>query len=394
MKHESSIQHCCEFVSVCYKGGGHELSFGGSFFMTHTHYLHLLNCIESLSLPAQHRLLAVAGSPERAWRADTSLLRRARIKNGPDVILAREKISIDAEHKKIEALSSLHGIHLLSRAELPESLRELTNAPHLLYARGNTQLLKEKRMLAVVGSRKATSYGKRVIRESIPKLTQIGVTIVSGLALGIDAAAHKRTLESDGKTIAVLGSSLLPDEITPPSNQALARRILDNGGLLLSEYPPGSPGYASHFPERNRIIAGLSQGTLVVEAALKSGSLITARLASECSRDVFSVPGPITAPQSAGTNQLIERGAIPFTSCTTVTDALRWLEPQKQETVTHALIPQEQSIYEACRNEPLTLENIVETANLQAHEVLMHVTRLTLQGVLTRTEDNRYQSTP
>lgn len=356
-------------------------------------FLHLLNCIEPLSLPALHRLLAVAGSPEAAWRADSNLLRQARVKNAPDILAARAQIVVDQELSLLCRQMDQHGITLVGGEALPPQLQELSHPPQLLYCRGNVDLLASPRLIAVVGSRKATSYGRLVVSQIVPQLTAAGVTIVSGLALGIDAAAHKATLDAGGSTIAVLGSSLLPREITPPSHQRLAQELLAKGGLLISEYPPGSPGYASHFPERNRIIAGLCQGTVVVEAALKSGSLISARLASECSRDVFSVPGQITAPQSAGANELISRGAIPLTSCSVLFDALEWVDPSEAQQPQRALTSEETTIVEHCTNEAVSIDTLIERCNLPPHTVLSLVTQLTLSGILTETTPQHYQAT-
>lgn len=187
----------------------------------------------------------------------------------------------------------------------PQRLQQISDPPEVLHCRGNIDLLATT-CFAVVGTRKITPYGKEATAKITRDLAQY-FTIVSGLALGIDAAAHIATLDVDGRTIAVLGSGI--DQITPMTNEKIGHRILENGGLIISEYPPGTPAYKEHFPARNRIVSGLSLGVLVVEADEKSGALITARCALEQNRDVFAVPGSILSPRSFGPNRLLQQGA-------------------------------------------------------------------------------------
>lgn len=198
--------------------------------------------------------------------------------------------------------------------DYPRLLLQLHKPPNPLFVRGNTDILSAP-CLAVVGSRRMTSYGRDVVTLLIPELVAAGVTIVSGLALGIDAAAHAATLEAQGKTAAVLGSGVDNRSITPRSNARLAESILEHGGCLVSEQTAGAPGLPYHFPVRNRILSGLCHGTLVVEAAPKSGTLITAQAALEQNREVFAIPGDIRSPLCAGTNGLIRAGAHAVT-CT------------------------------------------------------------------------------
>lgn len=187
----------------------------------------------------------------------------------------------------------------------PSLLREIESAPPILFVRGSPSVI-GRRSLALVGSRNATSYGKRNAYWMAQELSKAGLQICSGLASGIDSKAHEGALDSGSKTIAVIGTGI--DRVYPSRNARLAEQIADNGALV-SEYPLGTPPYPSNFPRRNRIISGLTIGTLVVEANTKSGSLITARLAMEQNRDVFAVPGPIASPQSRGCHQLIKQGA-------------------------------------------------------------------------------------
>ena len=252
-----------------------------------------------------------------------------------------------------------------------------------------------ERTIAVVGSRKATSYGKRVVRDAIPHLVAADCVIVSGLAFGIDAEAHTATLDHEGATIAVLGSSVVPEEITPRTNQHIARRILNSGGLLLSEYPPGSVAYPSHYPERNRIIAGLSIATLVVEGGLRSGSLITARHAIEYNRELFAVPGQITSPVAAGPNRLLSQGAICWTGPEILFEHLgHKLHGREKATAKQRLLlsETEQLVLELFQNEEQTIDEAIDKRpdSLQPHQVIQATMSLLVKGALTEMGANRF----
>ncbi len=217
-----------------------------------------------------------------------------------------------------------HPIHILTLdSELyPPLLREIAQPPQQLYVRGNIDLLQHSPLLAVVGSRKASAYGKQCITQLLPPVIAAGVPLVSGLAFGVDSLAHRVCVDEQAPTIAVLGSGIDDPSIYPRSHMALAQQILHTNGALVSEYLPGTAAYKSNFPERNRIIAGLCQATLIIQAAKLSGSLITARFALESNRDVWAVPGNITDPLAQGTNYLISQGATPITSSTDILNLL------------------------------------------------------------------------
>lgn len=191
-------------------------------------------------------------------------------------------------------------------SDYPWLLGQIYDPPQLLYCLGNKSLL-GKKLIAVVGSRKMTPYGKWASEKLTKELVEKGFVIVSGLARGVDTSAHRAALRAKGLTIAVLGSGF--DHIYPGENKRLAQEIVEKGGLLISEYPPEQRVLSANFPKRNRIISGLSLGVLVIEATLKSGSLITARLSLEQGREVFAIPGPINSAQSEGTAMLIQQGA-------------------------------------------------------------------------------------
>jgi DNA processing protein len=209
----------------------------------------------------------------------------------------------------------------LNQKDYPNNLRKLAGAPKAIWVKGSIKVLNSL-CCAIVGSRKMTPYGQEVARSISFDLAAKGVTIVSGLARGVDTEAHKATLSAGGRTIAVLGCGL--DRIYPPENSGLAKEIIEKGGALVSEYPLGYPISASNFAARNRIISGLSGAVIVVEGAAKSGTLLTASAAADQGRTVFAVPGPITAPLSVAPLFLLQNGARIFTTTQEVFDELKY----------------------------------------------------------------------
>lgn len=206
-------------------------------------------------------------------------------------------------------------------ADYPHLLLQIKDPPRTLYVRGDVSVLHAP-CLAVVGTRKMTPYGMAVLGELIPPLAAAGITVVSGLALGVDGEAHRQTLLAGGRTVAVLGSGIRPVDVTPACHGQLAEEIVTRGGALVAEYPQGTPSLPYHFPTRNRILSGLCRVTLVIEAGIKSGTLITARHALEQGRDVLAVPGDILRESAAGPNLLIGEGARPITAAADILDAL------------------------------------------------------------------------
>lgn len=222
----------------------------------------------------------------------------------------------------IQAQLSRDNIQCLTQADpaYPPLLREIYDPPLALFVRGTLAHLQTP--LAVVGTRANTPYGKQVTEEIVSELARRGLTIVSGLALGIDGLAHTATLAAAGRTIAVLGTGIDRDHVYPAAHKLLANRIVERGGAVISEYPPGSLPTQYSFPRRNRIIAGISQGTLVIEAGEGSGALITAQCSLDNNREVFAIPQNITSPTAVGVNQLIKMGAKVVTSIEDIFEAL------------------------------------------------------------------------
>jgi len=254
------------------------------------------------------RLLAAFGSPQAAlaagttaWRSVVGAAAASGLANEPETLPALLALTLDW----LAADPSRRHVLTYGDAAYPAALLHTADPPPMLYAQGDLALLNAN-SLAIVGSRHATPQGEDNARAFAAHLSGEGLTIVSGMALGIDGAAHDGALSGRGSTIAVVGTGL--DLVYPKRHKALAHRISQQG-LLLSEFALGTPSLDSNFPRRNRIIAGLTLGTLVVEAAVRSGSLITARLALECGREVFAIPGSIHSPQSRGCHRLIKQGA-------------------------------------------------------------------------------------
>ena len=263
-----------------------------------------LNMTPGIGPRAAARLLERFGSAEAVYNATRSELEQLRLApEAVDSIVARNlRFKAEAE---IAAVRKLGGeILLLDDGVYPSALREIYDPPIVLYVKGAWSECLDQPCIGVVGSRKCSTYGQNAATMLARDLAQRGVTVVSGFARGIDAAAHRGAVEAGGRTIAVLGTGI--DEVYPRDHRKLADEILANGGALVSQFPLGTPPVSENFPYRNRIISGLSLGVVVVEAAENSGSLITARLAIEQNREVFAVPGNITSRNSFGTNYLIK----------------------------------------------------------------------------------------
>ena len=262
----------------------------------------------------------------------------------------------------------------------PSALNDLNAPPSLIYALGRTELLRAPGV-AVVGSRRATAYGRRIARQLGASLAGQERCVVSGMAMGIDAEAHRGALP--GPTAAVLGSGV--DVVSPPRNAALYREILDSG-VVVSEYAPGVKPEPHHFPVRNRIIAALASDVVIVEASRRSGALITAGLALDLGREVHAVPGPIDRPTSEGTNRLIADGAGVIVDAG-LNDAIAHGAPPPPE-------PELRELLEVIPAAPVTVEEVALAANRPVEEVATSVTVLEIRGYLTPTRDGRVMRTP
>lgn len=317
---------------------------------------------------------------ERAFNASHAELVKAGIdeKIALEFIETRAKINPKEEWEKIEK----ENIKIVTPEDTtyPPLLKELYDLPALLYVKGMLPDGGDKFPLAVVGSRKVSPYGRQVIEEIVSALARQGLTIVSGMALGADACAHATALKVNGRTIAVLGNGL--DELYPHTNRRLGEQILANGGAIISEFPLGALPLRQNFPMRNRLISGLSLGTLVVEAAVDSGSLITARCALDQNREVFSIPGSIFSPLCAGTNNLLKMGAHVVTSAEDILDALNMerAEDILEDRPIKADSPEEAAILKVITREPKHIDNITKETTLPASSALSTLTLMEMKG--------------
>lgn len=271
-----------------------------------------LTSVDGVGGNSQRKLLAAFGSPEAVFSAgELSVAKTLNNANKARALFHPEQNNQKDFEKIIESALywlSLPHHHLVTLGDenYPHSLLEIPDPPTVLFVRGNLSLLKQKG-LAIVGSRKATPLGKQNATFFAQQIAHFGLPIISGLAEGIDAAAHKGALNANGATLAVIGTGI--NKMYPAKNQALALELLEKNGAIVSEFKFNTPPVAANFPRRNRLISGLSSAVLVVEANLKSGSLITARLAAEQSREVFAIPGAIQNPFAQGCHKLIKEGA-------------------------------------------------------------------------------------
>ncbi len=278
----------------------------------------------------------------------------------------------------LENLEAVNGVLIhQEEPEFPGHLREISDCPVLLYCRGNAELL-NKPGIAVVGTRRSSPYGRWAASEIAKRIARSGTTVISGMAEGIDSAGQLACLNAGGSTIAVLGTGV--DICFPRSNRVLYQSIIEKG-LVLSEYPPGTPGYASNFPRRNRIISGLSRAVIVVEGARKSGSMITAGLAAEHGRDVFAVPGNINQPNSIGVNALIADGACPIMDLDELNVQLGLGSAIKAAAAN--LSREELSVMELIRLNPgISVSKLLERCGCSAGHMMSLVSGMELKGVL------------
>lgn len=278
-----------------------------------------------------------------------------------------------------------NGMQRLAFAKFPHLLKEITDPPKELYLRGTLPADENLRWLCVVGSRKYTQYGKDVCEKLIAGLCGYPVVVVSGLALGIDSIAHTAALEAGLVTVAVPGSGLGWDALYPRNHVPLAKRILEAGGALVSEFSPDFKATPWSFPQRNRIMAGMSHAVLLIEAGEKSGTLITARLASEYNREVLVVPGSIFAPSHKGSHQFLRLGATPVTSSEEILDSLDVKTKNPNDKIKTAnLSPNEQKVIDLLR-EPMPRDELIRALEMPVNEANILLSAMELRGLITET---------
>jgi DNA processing protein len=354
----------------------------------YTRYYLGFNLVPGVGPARLARLIERCGSVEGAWHADAFDLAAAGLdaRSSAALAAAQHRLDLDAELERVQR----SGVQLLTLedAAYPRLLREAPGAPPLIYVRGEV-LAADSWAVAVVGTRTPTVYGREATLRLVRELAEAGVTIVSGLALGVDTVAHTAALDAGGRTLAVLGSGV--DQPYPERNRRLAERIIEQGALI-ADYPLGMKPIAANFPPRNRIISGLSLGTLVVEAGIRSGALITVNFALEQGREVLAVPGPIFSPQSAGAHQLLRDGATLVTSVTDLLDALQMTTVQVQQEARNELPtdPVEARLLDLLSYTPQHTDDLGRAAHLSAAEVAATLALLELKGFVRQAGPMQY----
>ena len=334
---------------------------------------------------SQRKLLAAFGLPDAIFAASRSEL-AAVVGKRAELLFEQ---NVDDAIEQTLAWLALPGNHFITLADslYPQQLLEIPDPPSVLYVRGNPACL-QRSGLGVVGSRNATPLGMQTAENFAKTLAASGLSIVSGLALGIDAAAHRGALAAHGCTVAVIGTGA--DRLYPARNRELALAIAEHGAIV-SEFPLGTPAIAANFPRRNRIISGLSRGVLVVEAAPESGSLITARLAAEQGREVFAIPGSIHSPVARGCHKLIKQGAKLVETAQDVLEELGNLPLQAALPETTPAQAPNNPILVALGHDPVPLDDLVARTQLAPETLLAELLSLELSGEVATLPGNRYQ---
>ncbi|MDO5554497.1 MAG: DNA-processing protein DprA [Planctomycetia bacterium] len=353
-----------------------------------------LTLIDGIGSLLTGRLLARFGSPQGVFIATRSDLTSVPGISSRLATAIQESTASRAANVLIQCQQA--GIDLIAKRDsrYPNNLQRIEDAPELLYVAGHFEP-QDEFALAIVGTRAASFYGKKQATQLTTGLVQAGMTIVSGLARGIDGTAHRAALNAGGRTIAVLGSGLL--RVFPPEHDELARAISQQGAVV-SEFPPEVSPNKGHFPRRNRIVSGLSLGVLVVESPRRSGTLITARLAAEQNREVFAVPGPIDAENSRGCHQLLRDGAVLVESTADILDALGPLTAPVpiEQLATPMRVPREmqlnsreQTVLALLDATSIPIEAVIEQSGLPAHQVLTALSVLEMKRIVQRDGGNR-----
>lgn len=333
-------------------------------------------------------LLDAYGSIERAWHASSEQLKSAGLdsRSVKNLLKARSRLDLDRELKRAEAA----GAQILTweSPDYPRLLLETSAPPPVLYVRGELRG-DDAWAVAVVGTRRASTYGREVTRRLAGDLARNGITIVSGLARGIDGVAHRAALEAGGRTVAVFGCGI--DQIYPPEHRKLADQIAAHGALV-SDYPVGTPPEGRNFPPRNRIISGLSLGVLVTNAGKSSGALITADFGAEQGRDVFAVPGSILTQGSIGTNRLIQDGAKLVSRAEDVLEELN-LTMVAEQTEARQVLPEDETeaaLLEQLSAEPTHVDELQQQSGLPISQVTSTLAMMELKGMVRQVGGMKY----
>jgi DNA processing protein len=356
-----------------------------------------LTFIKNIGPTLAKTLLAYFGDEEKVFNASEAKL--LKVPGIGDKTIAQLNFT-EALGKAEEELKFIkkNAINVLfyTDSAYPKRLKNCADSPILLYSKGNADLNKY-RVISIVGTRNATDYGKQLCRQLIEELEPYNVLVVSGLALGIDVAAHKECLRVNMPTVGVLGHGL--DRMYPGQNRSVADRMLENGGLL-SEYPSGTMPDRENFPQRNRIVAGLADATIVIEASVKGGALITAEIANSYNRDVFAFPGRVGDQFSEGCNFLIRNNKAALLTCVAdLAYSLGWEKPDSSAPVTQQyLLPidlsaDERAIFEIIQQHkmPLAIDDLTIKANMPMSQLAMNLLNMEMQGYIRSLPGKTYQ---
>lgn len=336
------------------------------------------NLVRGIGAVRLKSLVDFFGRIEIAWQAPADALSAAGLPAAvvENLLIVRRETCLE----EILENALREGIQVITWEDdqYPQRLKAIDQSPPVIYARGAISL-EDDWSVAIVGTRRVTSYGRQVTEELASFLANNHITVISGLARGVDAAAHQAVIKNGGRTLAVLGCGV--DVVYPPEHKKMADAIVENGALI-SDYPPGTAPESGNFPPRNRIISGLARAVVVVEAGVESGALITARYAGEQGREVFAVPGSIYAPMSKGTNRLIFDGAAPLLK---MEDVLQSLDIEKVQAYKQARLflpadEMEKKILAELGDEPVHIDEIRAGANISAAEAISKLTMLELTG--------------
>jgi len=346
------------------------------------------NLVKGIGPVRLEKLLDYFGDIRTAWEARTYQLQAAGLNDNlrDRMLKIRNQVSLEDLTQKIVS----QGIQVITWDDpaYPEQLRQITQSPFVLYIKG--ELVNEDDWaVAIVGTRRHSDYGRQITENISHTLARNGITIISGLARGIDGVAHQAALEAGGRTIAVLGSGV--DITYPPEHRDLGEDI-SRQGALISDYPLGTPPDGSNFPPRNRIISGLSKAIIVIEAGERSGALITATYAAEQGKDVFAAPGKITSPMSKGTNLLIKQGAHPLLESQDILDVLNMTLIAEQRVIRKSLPsdPKEAVLFQAIGEEPLHVDELCSLVNMPIEEVTSTLALMELKGMVRKTFGMKY----
>lgn len=360
--------------------------------MDKRNYWLAFSSIEQVDSSFVQRLYNYFGNIETAFNTslhDLSQIEGLSVKKAENFIKARDKVNIDKVSE--EVLKREINFLTFEDENYPSLLKQISNPPVVLYYKGDLFSCNLEKTLAIVGSRRATSYAREALTKIIKELANTDICIVSGLASGIDTTAHTAALDNNIKTIGVIASGF--DYTYPAANKHLYEKIENGNGAVVSEYYPTFEPLKFRFPQRNRIVSGLSYGTLVAEASLKSGALITANLTLEQGRELMCIPGLITNPNTQGIYKLLKNGASLITCADDILEALNWEVKTEQKSLFEIpeLSEDETKIFKALEIEEKGVDELLSLTKISLENLLMYLTTMELKGIIKQVDGDRYK---